>query len=138
MKKHLADENLQFEIRHDPKNVIDLDAKTEESEPEKSQNSDGEKMIAALNEKQNATETAQNDYNDLELTKTKKMQVFVTNPLSKSQKPKEVKLIKEFNEEELNVYRCEDEDKLKQSAMRSKESSFDQFLTIKVPIDQIE
>lgn len=36
MKKHLADENLQFEIRHDPKNVIDLDAKTEESEPEKS------------------------------------------------------------------------------------------------------
>ena len=33
MKKHLADENLLYEIRHDPKNVIDLDAQTTESEP---------------------------------------------------------------------------------------------------------
>ena len=44
MKKHLADENLQFEIRHDPKNVIDLDAKTEESsEPYKSEDDTQEK-----------------------------------------------------------------------------------------------
>ena len=47
MRKHLADEKLQFEIRHDPKNVIDLDAKTEESEAAKSENSDAEKIIKA-------------------------------------------------------------------------------------------
>lgn len=45
MKKHLADEDLQFQIRHDPKNVIDLDAETEDSEKPKSENSDAEKMI---------------------------------------------------------------------------------------------
>ena len=49
MKKHLADEKLQYEIRHDPKNVIDLEAETEKSEPEKSENSDAEKQIKALN-----------------------------------------------------------------------------------------
>ena len=75
MKKHLADENLQFEIRHDPKNVIDLDAETEESEPEKSQNSDAEKMISALKKKGSAMEAAQNEYNNLELTNYQKENV---------------------------------------------------------------
>ena len=68
MKKHLADENLQFEIRHDPKNVIDLDAKTEESAPEKSENSDAEKMIKAREGGMSATDAAQAEFGQLELT----------------------------------------------------------------------
>lgn len=33
---------MQYDIRHNPKNVIDLDAPSEEDVPEKSDNSEGE------------------------------------------------------------------------------------------------
>lgn len=71
MKKHLADENLQFEIRHDPKNVIDLDAKTEESDKPKSEHSDAEKTAKVHNMGKSAIEAAQGDFEALELTTSK-------------------------------------------------------------------
>ena len=40
MKKYVADEQMQFDIRHNPKNVIDLDAPSEQDEPENSNNSE--------------------------------------------------------------------------------------------------
>ena len=40
MKEYVADEQMQYDIRHNPKNVIDLDAPTEEEEAEKSDNSE--------------------------------------------------------------------------------------------------
>ena len=42
MKKYVADEDMQYEIRHNPKNVIDLDAPSAEEEPENSNNSENE------------------------------------------------------------------------------------------------
>ena len=39
MKKYVADEKMQYDIRHDPKNVIDLDAPSDEEEEPKSDNS---------------------------------------------------------------------------------------------------
>jgi len=44
MKQYVADEEMQFKIRHDPKNVIDLDAPTDKEEPVNSENSDGGKV----------------------------------------------------------------------------------------------
>ena len=75
MKKHLADENLQFEIRHDPKNVIDLDAATEDSEEEKKKKEiekNSVKMIKANEGGISAMEAAEEDFNKLELTTTVK------------------------------------------------------------------
>ena len=71
MKKHLADENLQFEIRHDPKNVIDLDAATEDSEEEEMEKN-SVKMIKANEGGISAMEAAEEDFNKLELTTTVK------------------------------------------------------------------
>jgi len=86
MKKHLADENLQFEIRHDPKNVIDLEATTEESVAEKSANSDAEKMIQAHEGGPSAMEALQNEFNnDIELV-NKEAEVSVE-PLIKAKPP---------------------------------------------------
>ena len=67
MKKHLADENLQFQIRHDPKNVIDLDADLELSEKEKSENSDADKMIKAHEGLGSSIKDAQAEFANMEL-----------------------------------------------------------------------
>lgn len=51
MKKYVADDQMQYDIRHNPKNVIDLDAPTEEDEPEKSDNSEAENKCVEDEEK---------------------------------------------------------------------------------------
>ena len=80
MKKHLADENLQFEIRHDPKNVIDLDAKTEESsEPYKSEN-------------ENDTQEKGIQQNNMVHSDKQKVNT------------KDIKTIKVIDEEDFNIY----------------------------------
>ena len=40
MKKYVADDQMQYDIRHNSKNVIDLDVLSEEDEPENSNNSE--------------------------------------------------------------------------------------------------
>lgn len=55
MKKYVADEQMQYDIRHNPKNVIDLDAPTEEEEEPKSENSE----VEALNNDSKAIDLGQ-------------------------------------------------------------------------------
>lgn len=43
MKKYVADDQMQYDIRHNPKNVIDLDAPSED-EDEEAENSNNSEV----------------------------------------------------------------------------------------------